>query len=188
LALSGSSRQGSLNQGVLAVASAAARTAGAEVETLDLRELGLPVFDQDLEAAEGLPAGAKRLKAAMKRAQGLLIASPEYNSLVTPLLLNALDWASRPEPGEPMLAAFAGKAAGLVAASPGALGGLRGLFALRAMLQNAGVLVLPDMAAVGGLDAGAFPAPGKLADARKQAMVEKVGAGLAALARKLAAA
>lgn len=187
LAFAGSSRTGSFNRQVLEVAVAAARAAGAEVEVLDLRSLELPLYDQDLEAASGLPAGAKRLKEAMKRAHGLLVASPEYNSTVTPLLLNALDWASRAEPGEAPLAAFAGKAAGLVAASPGAMGGLRGLFALRAMLQNMGVLVLPEMAAVGGLKAESFPAPGKLAEARSQKMVEAVGTGLTGLARRLAA-
>ena len=74
---------------------------------------------------------------------GLLISSPEYNSSITPLLKNTIDWASRPVPGETPLACFSGKAALLVSASPGALGGLRGLVHLRAILGNIGTLVLP---------------------------------------------
>jgi NAD(P)H-dependent FMN reductase len=151
LAFAGSSRQGSLNQFLLARAVAMAEAMGATVETLDLRDLNLPLYDGDSEAANGLPSAVIDLKEAMKEADGFLIASPEYNSFPTPLLINALDWASRRGAGDDVpLSAFRGKVAGLMSTSPGALGGLRSLWSLRAMLQNIGVLVAPTLAAVGG--------------------------------------
>ena len=81
-------------------------------------------------------------RAAMGRA--LLIAAPEYNSSLTPLLKNSIDWVSRATGDEPPLVAFQGKAAALMSASPGGLGGLRGLVHVRSILASIGVLVLPD--------------------------------------------
>lgn len=151
LAFSGSSRIGSLNTLLLEQAEALADSLGATVATIDLRELNLPVYDGDIEAANGLPSAVLDLKEAMKEADGFLIASPEYNSFPTPLLLNALDWASRPGAGDDVpLSAFKGKIAGLMAASPGAMGGIRSLWALRTLLQNVGVVVAPTLAAIGG--------------------------------------
>ena len=145
LAFAGSQRTDSFNKKLLKIAAAAATTAGAEVKLLDLRDLELPLFDQDLEAASGLPAGAKMFKALLTESDGFLIASPEYNSSFTPLLKNAIDWASRAETKEePPLSAFRGKSAALLAASPGGLGGMRALVHLRSLLGNIGVLVLPD--------------------------------------------
>ncbi|MCC5849644.1 MAG: NAD(P)H-dependent oxidoreductase [Verrucomicrobia bacterium] len=157
LAFSGSSRAGSLNALLLERAEIMAAAAGATVETIDLRELDLPIYDGDYEAANGLPQGARDLKEAMREADGFLIASPEYNSHPTPLLINSLAWASRKGGGDDVpLSAFKGKVAGLMAASPGALGGLRSLWALRAMLQNVGVVVAPTLAAVGGANEDLF--------------------------------
>lgn len=103
------------------IAAAGAKSAGAEVTYLDLRDLPLPLYDEDLEAQEGLPTNARTLKDLMISHQGLLIASPEYNSSLTAVLKNAIDWASRPAPNEAPLAAFAGKVATIMSASPGAL-------------------------------------------------------------------
>ncbi len=151
LAFSGSGRSHSLNASLLEKAVDMARAAGAVVETIELRDLDLPLYDGDYEAANGLPASALSLKESMRNADGFLIASPEYNSFPTPLLLNALDWASRPAPGdEQPMSAFRGKKAALLATSPGALGGMRSLWNLRTFLQNVGVTVCPTMAAVGG--------------------------------------
>ena len=84
-----------------------------------------------------------KLRDLFEAHHGLLISSPEYNSSISPLLKNAIDWASRPEEGKPPLAAYRGKVAGLMAASPGGLGGLRGLVHVRAILGNIGVLATP---------------------------------------------
>ena len=117
------------------MAADAARDAGAEVTLIDLRDLPLPLFDGDLEDKQGLPENAKKLKALLRAHDGLLISSPEYNSSITGVLKNAIDWASRAETDdEPPLVCFRGKVAALLSASPGALGGLRGLVHLRAIL------------------------------------------------------
>jgi NAD(P)H-dependent FMN reductase len=179
LAFGGSLRRDSFNQKLAAAAASGAREAGAEVTVIALRDFPLPVFDQDLEAAEGMPEAAKKLKQLFRDHHGLLIASPEYNSSITAALKNTLDWISRAESDEePPLAAFTGKAAALCAASPGGLGGLRGLVHLRAILGNIGVTVLPDQVAVSQAHA-AFLADGSLADERQAAKVKNLGAQLA---------
>lgn len=185
VAFAGSLRAGSHNKKLLAVAVDAARAAGAEVTVVDLRELALPLFDQDLEDVSGLPDGAKRFKALLREADGLLIASPEYNSSITAALKNAIDWASRAETDdEPPLVAFKGKVAALLAASPGALGGLRGLVTVRSILGNLGVLVLPDQVAIPTAHE-AFDDTGKLKDERKAKQVARLASALVALAAKL---
>jgi len=185
LAFAGSLRAGSFNKKLLAVAAENARTAGAEVTVVDLRDLALPLFDQDLEDAGGLPEGAKKFKTLLQASDGFLIASAEYNSSITAALKNAIDWASRAETDdEPPLAAFRGKAAALLAASPGALGGLRGLVTVRSLLGNIGVLVLPDQVAIPAAHE-AFDEAGHLKDERKAKQVASVAKGLVELARKL---
>ena len=179
LAFAGSTRTGSFNKKLVQVAAAAAREAGAEVTVVDLRDLALPLFDGDLEDAGGLPEGAKRFKTLLREHDGLLIASPEYNSSITGVLKNAIDWASRAESDdEPALVAFRGKAAALMSASPGGLGGLRGLVHLRAILGNIGVIVLPDQVAVSAAHE-AFDDAGQLKDARRRKQVEDVARSLA---------
>ena len=149
LAFSGSGRKDSWNQKLVSFAGAAAKKAGAEVTVVNLKEFQMPLYDGDFEAEHGLPDGVQHFKQLMRDHQGLLIASPEYNSSVSPLLKNAIDWASRPTDGEAPLEAFNGKVAGLMATSPGGLGGLRGLVHLRAILQNINVLVVPKQLAIG---------------------------------------
>ena len=186
-AFAGSTRAGSFNRQLLAIAADAARAAGAEVTVVELRELALPLFDQDLEAVSGLPEGARKFKALLRASDGFLIASPEYNSSVTAVLKNAIDWASRAESDdEPSLAAFRGKSAALFAASPGALGGLRGLVHLRSILGNIGVLVLPDQVCI-PVAHEAFDAAGQLKDERKTKQVAALAKALAELAGKLQA-
>ena len=165
------------------VAADAARAAGAEVTLVDLRDLPMPLFDEDLET-EGTPANATTWKRLLIEHHGMLISSPEYNSSISAVLKNAIDWASRPGAGEPPLVAFKGKVAGLLGASPGALGGLRGLVAVRSILGNIGVHVLPDQVAVGRAHE-AFDAGGRLKDDKQRALVEGVGRQVVDLTRRL---
>ena len=184
-AFAGSLRAGSFNKKLLAIAAEAARTAGAEVTIVDLRELALPLFDQDLEDASGLPETVKKFKALLRASDGFLIASPEYNSSITGALKNAIDWASRAESDdESPLVAYKGKVAALLAASPGALGGLRGLVTLRSILGNIGVIVLPDQVTIPTAHE-AFDDAGKLKDERKAKQVVALANGLAGTVRKL---
>lgn len=185
LVFGGSLRRDSVNQKLAAVAAAGARQAGAEVTLIALRDFPLPLYDGDLEAASGLPENARRLKALFREHHGLIIASPEYNSSIPGVLKNAIDWVSRAESKDDV-SVFAGKTASLCAASPGALGGLRGLVHLRAILGNMGVIVLPDQVAVGQAYQ-AFSPDGALIDAKQDQRVKNVGATLARhLAKMLA--
>lgn len=184
LAFAGSTRQDSFNKKLVQIAAQGASHAGADVTYLDLRDLPLPLFDEDLEAREGIPLNAKKLKELMIAHQGFLIASPEYNSSVTAMLKNAIDWASRPQPGEAPLACFKGKVAVLMSASPGALGGLRGLVHIRSILGNLSMIVLPEQRAIGNAYS-AFTPEGNLQDADQQIAVEQLGARLAEVVGKL---
>jgi NAD(P)H-dependent FMN reductase len=160
VAFAGSHRKGSHNVKLIHAAADAARAQGAEVEVIDLGALPMPIFDEDLEA-EGTPANATAFKEKLKAADGFLIATPEYNSSYPALLKNVIDWASRPAEGEPMLAAFKGKACGLLAASPGGMGGIRVLPQLRNLLANIGVHVVPTQFGLGKAQE-AFDDGGKL--------------------------
>lgn len=185
LAFSGSLRAGSYNTKLVRVAAEGARKAGAEVTVIELRDYPLPVFDEDLEA-NGTPENALKLKELMLAHNGLLISSPEYNSSLTAALKNALDWMSRPIPNKPKLACYVNKVAALISASPGALGGMRGLVHLRAILGNINVLVIPDTISISGAD-NAFTGDGKLVDAGKQASAMAVGEKLTQTLQKLLA-
>ena len=117
--LVGSLRAGSHNKRLVKIAAESARRVGARVTLIDLRDYPMPLFDADLEA-EGTPEPAQRFKRAMLEHDALLLSCPEYNSSITGVLKNAIDWASRPAEGEKPLAAFRGKVAALFGASPGA--------------------------------------------------------------------
>lgn len=184
LAFSGSARTNSFNKKLIKIAAEGARAAGAEVTYLDFRDLPLPLYDEDLETDEGLPANALKLKALMKAHQGFLIACPEYNSSITPLLKNAIDWTSRPEPNEPSMVCFKEKIALLMSASPGALGGLRGLVHVRSILGNIGTLVLPDQKAIGNAHQ-AFNKEGNLQDQSQQQAIMELGHKLVVVINKL---
>lgn len=178
LAFSGSSRKESFNGKLLNIAIQGARQSGADVTLVNLAELDLPIYHQDFEAEHGLPDNARKLKELFIANDALLIASPEYNSAFSPLLKNSLDWASRAESdSEPPLSAYQGKSAVIMAASPGGLGGLRGLVHLRMLLGNLGVLVLPDQVAVPQAF-NAFADDGNLLDPKRQASIESLGAKL----------
>jgi len=184
IAFAGSTRKDSYNKKLVQIAAAAARTAGADVEVIDLKNFPLPLFDEDFEKESGLPENAKALKKLFIAADGFLIASPEYNSSVTAVMKNTIDWISRPVSGEAPLAAFMGKSAALMAASPGGLGGLRGLVHIRSILGNIGVLLLPDQVAVPKAYE-AFNPDGSLKDAVQQSNIVGLGIKLAAIAGKL---
>jgi NAD(P)H-dependent FMN reductase len=187
LAFAGSARTASWNKKLVKIAVEGAKEADAEVTYIDFRDLPMPLYDQDLEENAGIPETVRQFKQLMKAHQGLLIASPEYNSSISPLLKNAIDWASRPEPGEPPLAltCFRDKVAVLMSTSPGGMGGLRGLIHVRAILGNIGVLVLPDQKAISNAYQ-AFDQKGNLIDETQQAAVKQLGSKLATVLAKLA--
>lgn len=175
LAFAGSLRSGSLNRKLLAVAVDGARHAGAEVTSIDLRDFPMPFYDGDLEAADGVPAAARALKQLFKAHDGLLIASPEYNSSITAVLKNTLDWVSRADGAESGRVPYENKVAGLFSASPGPFGAVRSLEALRGILMTLDCLVLPRRVAIPrALDA--FADDGSLRDEKQTAAVHGVSA------------
>jgi chromate reductase len=171
LAFAGATRTQSWNKKLIRVGAGLARDAGCEVTLIDLRDYPMPVYDGDLEAEDGLPQKARELKALMLANEAFLLSCPEYNSSITAVLKNTIDWVSRPRPNEPN--AFKGKIAGLLAASPGNLGGVRGLFTVRQILATLGVLVVPTQFALNQA-AAAFAEDGALKDERHRDAVNAV--------------
>lgn len=178
LAFAGSVRQASFNRRLLPAAIEGARGEGAEVEHVELADYPLPLFDQDREGREGLPENARRVKALMKGCRGLLLACPEYNSSITPLLKNTLDWASRQDGAESGSVPYRGKVVGLVSASAGRWGGMRGLRHVREILTTLGCIVLPEQYCLSGADQ-AFDAEGRILDDKVRKAAAAVGARLA---------
>ncbi len=170
LVFAGSARAGSLNKKLARVAAAAVQAAGAEATFIDLADYPMPLYDGDLEAMEGVPGNARKLKDLFIAHRGLFIASPENNASVSALLKNTLDWISRQDGNESGLVPYQGKVAAIAGASPGALGGLRGLAHLRAILQKLNVLVLSEQFALGCAHE-AFNVNGGLKDAKQQVAV-----------------
>lgn len=177
LAFSGSLRKDSWNHKLVEATAELCRAEGATVDVVRLLDFDLPLYNEDDESANGLPAGAIKLKDAMKAHHGFIIGCPEYNSSITPALKNAIDWASRPREGEAPLECFAGKVAGLVAASPGALGGVRGLDHVREILSNIQCMVVPPGVAVGSIHE-ALNEDGSLKDGRPAGMVAQLAKNL----------
>ncbi|MFG2191891.1 NADPH-dependent FMN reductase [Streptomyces sp. NPDC048639] len=138
--LSGSQRTGSVNARLAAVVAGIVDTTGATAELAHLRDFAMPPYDGDAETADGPPDGAVALRDRIEAAQGVVIASPEYNASVPGVVKNAIDWVSRLRP-QP----FKDKQALLVSASPSMVGGNRGLWALRVPLEHLGARVYPDM-------------------------------------------
>lgn len=146
LLIAGSARSGALSVKLRDAARRAAEAAGAQTSVLDLRALALPLYDGDLEAAQGVPAGAADLRDAIAAHDALVIVTPEYNGFPTPLFINAFDWLSRLKDST---ATTTDKPTALLSGSPGALGGLRAMTLVRQFLQtNFAMLVVPQQQAV----------------------------------------
>lgn len=177
LAFAGSTRTHSFNKRILHTAVFGAREAGAEVTLIDLRDYTMPIYDGDLEEKKGIPDNAKKLKDLFKNHHALLLALPEYNSSMSGVFKNAIDWVSRKEKGEEELECFIGKVAALISASPGQLGGMRGLVHARSMLENIHVIVMPEQVCVPRANE-AFDEYGNLKNEKLKKSIEKIGSSL----------
>jgi chromate reductase len=176
--ISGSLRKGSYNtQLARYVATSMSASGAVQVDEISLAQLDLPMFSEDLEV-NGLPGSVRELKDRMISADAVLIGSPEYNGSLSGALKNAIDWASRPCDGEESLACFKGKVGGLLAASPGAIGGLRGLRHVRQILTQLHMVVVPAEFAL-GVAHEAFDENGQLKDDRAATMAKGVGLAVA---------
>eukprot|EP00470_Lotharella_oceanica_P016505 CAMPEP_0170184842 /NCGR_PEP_ID=MMETSP0040_2-20121228/34811_1 /TAXON_ID=641309 /ORGANISM="Lotharella oceanica, Strain CCMP622" /LENGTH=225 /DNA_ID=CAMNT_0010431031 /DNA_START=74 /DNA_END=751 /DNA_ORIENTATION=- len=168
VALCGSQRKGSFNKLLLDSAVKHLNANGATCEFVDLADLKLPMYNPDDEAAS-FPEAAKEFKKKLVACDGLMITCPEYNGLMTPLLLNALTWATRGEGG--MYDAFKGTCATVMATSPGKMGGLRMVRSLQGFLQDMGCVVIPTHCAFGGAFK-LFNKDGSIKDVRANSSVQ----------------
>jgi len=162
IVFSGSLRKESYNKKLAKLAAFQAEALGADVQFLDLADYPLPLFDEDIESA-GAPENVVNLRELFDSANALLIASPEYNGSFTAVLKNTLDWLSRPTPEGQIQTNFSQFTVGIMAASPGGLGGIRGLSHIREVLSNLGSLVTPTSLALGAAY-NAFDENGQLKD------------------------
>ncbi len=183
----GSTREGSFNRALGELAAASLEAQGARVTRVDLAAFDLPLYSAALEA-NAFPAGAVKLKDVFATQDGLLFVSPEYNGSLSPLLKNAIDWASRPTGDEGLVAltAYRGKAAAIMAASVSPFGGLRGLMHLRQILSTIQMIVIPEQVVVPNAHA-AFAEDGSLKETLPASLVDMTAGRLIAVAKALAA-
>lgn len=151
--LSGSIRKGSYNEILRRYVSLKLREAGVEVEDIALGDYPMPIFNEDLES-EHTPEAASILARKFAAADIVVIISPEYNSGITALLKNTIDWVSRQKHGQWRHAVF-----GIGAVSSGKYGGVVGIQHLRDTLSKLGALLAPTLLGVGPAE-GAFDADG----------------------------
>jgi chromate reductase len=179
LAFAASLKRESLNRKLLNVAVELARDSGIVVDLAEFREFDMPLYNADVQNSTGFPEGASEMSRRIQAADGLLLASPEYNYSVPGTLKNAIDWVSRMNPMP-----FRGKHGLLLAASSTLAGGTRGLWALRVPLEGLGVTLYPDMFALAQA-AQALDEHSKLKDPKLQQRLEKLVAGYLEMGRKL---
>ncbi len=187
LVFAGSVRTGAYSGSTADVAQKLLALQGAEVTRISLGDYPLPLVDQNLEAEKGVPDNAVGLARQIMDHDGLLIASPEYNASIPPLLKNAIDWVSRVRKigGRPVKP-FQGKVAGLCSSSEGAFAGMRGLYHLRAVLMACGVEVITPQCSVGRANE-AFDENGDFREERMRLQMETVAATLVERAKLLSA-
>ena len=140
LVFAASLRADSLNRRLAALAARVAEQYGATVDVAAMRDFDVPLYDGDLEAGQGIPAGAAELQRRLLACDAFIIASPEYNGSMPGTIKNLIDWTSRfrPQP-------FDGRHGLLLSASPSLAGGNRGLWSLRMPLEHLGARIFPDM-------------------------------------------
>ncbi len=149
LVFAGSTRKNAYSGQLATAAVQELKRQGAEVTFISLKDYPLPIMDQDLETEEGIPENAYRLARLFAEHKGLLIASPEYNSSIPPLLKNTLDWVSRisEDGGKPFHPTTHLNVA-LCSSSPGGYGGMRGLYHLRSVMMNLNTQIISEQCSV----------------------------------------
>ncbi|MEU3795820.1 NADPH-dependent FMN reductase [Streptomyces fructofermentans] len=171
LVFGASVRAGSANARLASLVARLLSASGASVDLASMRDFDMPLYDGDVEAAEGVPVGARAMYDRLDQSHAFVIASPEYNASLPGVLKNAIDWVSRIRP-QP----FKTKHALLLSASPSLVGGNRGLWALRIPLEHLGTRVYPDMFSLAASHQ-AFVEDGKLADSELQERLEETVSG-----------
>lgn len=174
LCLSGSSRGQSLNGRLAGLVARELALRDADAHLISLADYPMPIYDGDVEAGDGVPDAARKLRELLLHHQGVFIASPEYNHSLAPLLKNAIDWVSRIEPDDGSASPWRRCVFAIGAATPGPYAGIRGLAHLRQVLEGGlGAYVLAEEVAVADAES-AFDARGGLIDGRAAARVERL--------------
>jgi NAD(P)H-dependent FMN reductase len=188
LFFAGSTREGSYNKKLARLAQHIATANGIEGVFVDLKDYPMPLYNGDLEAEQGPPQKAAEFKALLSEYQGVFIASPEYNSSVTPLLKNTIDWVTRVRAkGETGLEVYKTRVFAISGASPGYYGAMRSLLTLRQILVvGTGAMVIPQQLALPRAG-DAFEEDGSLKDKAQQTLVKDVVEKLAVAAKRFAA-
>lgn len=185
LFIAGSARAESVNKRLAQLGAKIAEANGITSTFADLADYPMPIYDGDSEAADGVPVNARKLMALMLVHSGVFIASPEYNASISPLLKNTLDWVSRVRDESAGRAVYTTRVFALGAASPGGMGGIRGLVAVRNVLEmGLSAVVLPDQVLVARATT-AFDDHGHLADKTAQERYKTVIQKLARAAHLL---
>ncbi len=182
LVFAGSVRTGAYSGRTADAAQKALALEGADVTRISLLDYPLPIYDQGLEKEDGIPGNAMKLARLIAGHDGVLIATPEYNGSLPPLLKNAIDWLSRVRrDGDAALKPLAGKLAGLCSSSEGQFAGIRAITHLRAILLRCQMeVVTPECSVPRGGEA--FDDNGDFRDHRLQQTMARMAAALVAQA------
>lgn len=186
LVLVGSRRAGALSRRVQTAIAQQLATQGLHPDVVQPHDLTAPLYDGDLEDAEGVPLSIQALNARMAAAQALVIVSPEYNAMFPPLLKNTLDWMSRRVGGQPGGAVFKDKPVLLVATSRGPRGGIRALPHLRFQMAYFEMQVYGPQLSIGDVEQK-VDATGEVTDSALAQEMQVMAAGFAEFCRKLSA-
>lgn len=159
IGIPGSLRRGSFNAALLR-AAAELMPEGSALEVGSIQ--GIPLYDADLEAAEGIPPAVAALKLRIAAADGVLIATPEYNNSIPGVVKNAFDWLSRPS--KDIALVFGGRPVALIGASPGGFGTTHAQAAWLPVLRTLGTKPWFGGRLLVSRAAAAFDAEGRLTD------------------------
>ena len=160
LLFSGSLRKDSFNKKLtLAAKNLLAADASLQLSYIDIQTLDIPLYDGDIESSSGMPKGAALLANEIASSNAIIVSSPEYNGSISGVMKNNLDWISRIKPNP-----LAGKPVLILSASPGAMGGIRGLWHTRVPFEVLGSHVYPEMFGLAKAHQ-AFDSDGKLVEA-----------------------
>lgn len=178
IGLSGSLRRDSLNTALL---RAAAGLTPPDVELTVATIRGIPLYDGDLEAAEGIPTAVTELKEAIAAADGLLLATPEYNNSIPGAFKNAIDWLSRPSAD--IARVFGGKPVAILGASPGGFGTVLSQAAWLPVLRTLGTATWNGGRVLVSRAKGVFDEEGALTDETLESQLRRFLEGFAAFVR-----
>jgi chromate reductase, NAD(P)H dehydrogenase (quinone) len=177
--LAGSLRQESVNKTLIRLCAKLLKNEAHEVDLTEMQEFEVPLYNQDEQNKNGIPAGALRMIERMDEADGIIFSVPEYNFSVSGVFKNQIDWISR-KTSKP----WDGKRIALVSASPSLVGGNRGLWATRVPLECCGALVYPHMFSLASAYT-AFKEDGSLQDASLQQRLQQLLIDFANLVGKI---